>query len=267
MSASDSRLGRLEFKYLIDEATAGRVCRDLKPYCSLDAYGANASRGTRSSASSYPVRSLYLDTPTFAFHRSKERGDPERFKLRVRGYEGRQVLYLEIKHRSADFVYKRRIGIDSRSLTEAGHEIGKLQEETPQGRRIAEEFGQRVMSTAASPKLLVRYDRTAYASDVDHYARVTFDRNIEFQQTEQWNLEGGHGIWSDLQRNLIQEAPDPLVIMEIKTTASVPRWLIDVVHRHGLRRTSVSKYSLGVYLTYRFRYLSSGRERARGLLN
>jgi len=267
MSTSASRLARLEFKYLIDETTAGRVCRELEPYCSLDTHGANASRGTHSPASSYPVRSLYLDTPTFAFHRSKERGDPERFKLRVRGYEGRQVLYLEIKHRSADFVRKRRTGIDSRSLAEAGHEIGKLHEETPQGRRVAEEFGRRVLSTAASPKLLVRYDRVAYASNVDHYARVTFDRNIAFQQTEQWNLEGRHGAWNDLQRHLIEEAPNPLVIMEIKTIASVPRWLIDVVHRHGLRRTSVSKYSLGVYLTYRFRYLSSGRERARGLLN
>jgi SPX domain protein involved in polyphosphate accumulation len=177
------------------------------------------------------------------------------------------VLFLEIKHRSADFVRKQRIGIDSRSLTEAGHEIGKLHQETPQGRRVAEEFGRRVLSTAASPKLLVRYDRVAYASEVDHYARVTFDRNIEFQQTEQWSLEGQHGVWSDLQRHLVEEAPNPLVIMEIKTGASVPHWLINVVRRHRLRRTSVSKYSLGVYLTYRFRYLSSGRERARGLLN
>ena len=267
MSESSNRLARLEFKYLIDEATAARVCRDLEPYCSLDAHAANADRGTHSPASSYPVRSLYLDTPVFAFHRAKERGDSERFKLRVRGYDGRKVLYLEIKHRSADFVYKQRIAIDSRNLAEAGHEIGKLDEETPQGRRVAEEFGRRVLSTAASPKLLVRYDRVAYASDVDHYARVTFDRNIEFQQTERWDLESQHGVWSDLQRHLIEEAPNPLVIMEIKTGASVPHWLINIVRRHGLRRTSVSKYSLGVYLTYRFRYLSSGRERARGLLN
>jgi len=252
---------------LIDETTADRVRRDLEPYCSLDAHGANASHATHAPASSYPVRSLYLDTPAFAFHRAKERGDSERFKLRVRGYGGRRVLYLEIKHRSADFVYKQRIGIDSRSLAEAGHEIGKLHQETPQGRRVAEEFGRRVLSTAASPKLLVQYDRVAYISDVDHYTRVTFDRNIEFQQTEQWNLEGRHAVWNDLQRHLIEEAPNPLVIMEIKTGASVPHWLIDVVRRHGLRRNSVSKYSLGIYLTYRFRYLSSGRERARGLLN
>ena len=267
MSALANRLTRLEFKYLIDETTARRVCRELELYCSLDAHGANAGQATHSPASSYRVRSIYLDTPTFAFHRAKERGDPERFKLRIRGYDERQVLYLEIKHRSADFVYKQRIGIDSRNLAEAGHEIGKLHQETPQGRRVAEEFGRRVLSTAASPKLLVRYDRVAYVSDVDHNARVTFDRNVEFQQTEQWDVEGRHGIWSDLQRHLIEEAPDPLVIMEIKTGVSVPRWLVDVVHRHGLRRTSVSKYSLGVYLTYRFRYLSSGRERARGLLN
>jgi hypothetical protein len=262
-----NQLGRLEFKYLIDETTAARVCRELEPYCTLDRYGLNASRAAHSPASSYRVRSLYLDTPTFAFHRAKERGDAERFKLRVRGYDGRQVLYLEIKHRSADFVWKRRTGIDARSLAETGREVTKLDQETPQGRRVAEEFGQRVLSTAASPKLLVRYDRVAYSSDVDHYARVTFDRNIQFQQAEQWNLEGRHGIWSDLQRHLIEEAPNPLVIMEIKTIASIPRWLINVVHRHGLRRTSVSKYSVGVYLTYRFRYLSSGRERARGLLN
>jgi len=267
MSMAAKQLGRLEFKYLIDETTAARVCRELEPYCTLDRYGLNASRTAHSPASSYPVRSLYLDTPTFAFHRAKERGDAERFKLRVRGYDGRQVFYLEIKYRSADFVWKRRIGIDARSLAETGREVSELHQATPQGRRVAEEFGRRVLSTAASPKLLVRYDRVAYSSDVDHYARVTFDRNIQFQQAEQWNLEGRHGVWSDLQRHLIEEAPNPLVIMEIKTIASVPRWLIDVIHRQGLRRNSVSKYSLGIYLTYRFRYLSAGRERARGLLN
>ena len=107
MSALPNRLARLEFKYLIDEATAGRVCQELKPYCSLDAH---ARQSTPSPASGYRVRSLYLDTPAFAFHRAKERGDPERFKLRVRGYDTCQVLYLEIKHRSADFVRKQRIG-------------------------------------------------------------------------------------------------------------------------------------------------------------
>jgi SPX domain protein involved in polyphosphate accumulation len=267
MSALPNRLARLEFKYLLDEATAGRICRELEPYCSLDAYGANARHTAHSPASSYPVRSLYLDSPTFDFHRAKERGDPERFKLRVRGYDKRQVLYLEIKHRSGDFVHKQRIGIDPRNLVEAGHETCKLDQETPQGRRVAEEFGRRVLSTAASPKLLIRYDRVAYGSQVDQYARVTFDRNIEFQKTEQWNMEGQFDIWSGLQRQLIDAAPNPLVIMEIKTLASIPHWLIDIVRRHSLQRSSVSKYSLGIYLNYRFRYLSPGRERARGLLN
>lgn len=70
-----------------------------------------------------------------------------------------------------------------------------------------------------------------------------------------------------MQSHLVKEAPDPLVVMEIKTEALIPRWLIDVVHRNELRRNSVSKYSLGVYLTYRFRYSSPGQERARGLLS
>jgi hypothetical protein len=265
MSVQASLSGRLELKYVVDEMTAARVCRQLEPYCSLDVHG-GSHQATDSPVSGYPVSSLYLDTPGFAFHRAKERGDSERFKLRVRGYQGSQVLYLEIKHRSADFVYKRRVGFDWRNLAEAGHEMRKLHEETPQGRRVAEEFGRRVLSSAASPKLLVRYQRVAYASDVDHYARVTFDRNIEFQQAEQWNFEGRHGAWRDLQSQLIADAPNPLVIMEIKTGAAIPRWLIDIVRRNELRRSSVSKYSLGIYLTYRFRYLSPGRERARGLL-
>jgi hypothetical protein len=265
MSVQASLSGRLELKYVVDEMTAARVCRQLEPYCSLDVHAGN-HKATDSPVSGYPVSSLYLDTPGFAFHRAKERGDSERFKLRVRGYQGSQVLYLEIKHRSADFVYKRRVGFDWRNLAEAGHEMRKLHEETPQGRRVAEEFGRRVLSSAASPKLLVRYQRVAYASDVDHYARVTFDRNIEFQQAEQWNFEGRHGAWRDLQSQLIADAPNPLVIMEIKTGAAIPRWLIDIVRRNELRRSSVSKYSLGIYLTYRFRYLSPGRERARGLL-
>ena len=115
--------------------------------------------------------------------------------------------------------------------------------------------------------MLIRYDRVAYGSHVDQYARVTFDRNVEFQQTQRWSLKGRHDAWSDLQSHLVEGAADPLVVMEIKTEALIPRWLIDLVHRNELRRNSVSKYSLGVYLTYRFRYSSPGQERARGLLS
>ena len=101
---------------------------------------------------------------------------------------------------------------------------------------------------------------------MDHYARVTFDRNIEFQKTNRWTLEGNADAWQGLQGHLVEDVPRPLVVMEIKCEPMVPAWLADVVRRNELLRYSISKYSLGIYAQRRLDGQNSHIERARGLL-
>jgi len=113
--------------------------------------------------------------------------------------------------------------------------------------------------------MLVRYDREAYSSEVDSYARVTFDRNVEFQRTGSWSFDGASDGWLPLQDYVIEEAPHPLVVLELKCAVAVPFWLLDVIRTHDLRRDSLSKYSIGIYLARRLEGYCRGSERARGV--
>jgi hypothetical protein len=258
----ESRFERLELKYVIDEGTAGRVRRAIEPYCTPDAH----NRSAGSTAPGYPVRSLYLDTPSLAFHHAKARGEPERFKLRMRRYRGLEAVSQELKRRSSDVVEKTRVLFCPDELRDAAHGLAKPLEDTPEARRLAARFARLTLSTGAEPSLLVRYDREAYSSEVDTYARVTFDRNIEFQRTAAWSLDDAPGAWESLEMHARADVQRPMVVLELKCTTSVPAWLVDVIRQHELRRDSVSKYSLGIYLTRRIEGIGCGQERARGML-
>jgi hypothetical protein len=257
----ETRFERLELKYVIDEPRAARVQQAIRPYCRPDPHSAAANGASRG----YPILSLYLDSPGLAFYRAKERGDPERMKLRIRRYRGLQGFWLEEKRRSADVVRKTRALVSGGALRDAAWGEGKLHQDAPDARRFAESFASRVLATGAEPALRVRYRREAWTSDVDAYARVTFDRDVEFQRATEWELEAEGRGWCDLESFLVAEAPRPLVILELKCETRVPAWLLDVIRSCDLRRDSVSKYSLGISLTRRLEGAPSRSERSRGV--
>ncbi len=267
MEAYRHRLERLELKYLIDTRTAARVRRAVEPYCRADVNQPGDDDLEISDSPGYRAQTLYLDTPSLAFHRAKERGDPERLKVRIRRYGNRRRRFLELKRRSADVIEKTRLAVGPGGLRDCAHGFAKLQQETPEARRFLDRYARVVLSSGAGPTLLVRYDREAYTSVVDGYARVTFDRNIAFQRTGAWTLDGEPDAWLDLESSLADGVPRPLVVLEIKCELSVPSWVVDVIRRHDLTRSSVSKYSLGIYLTLRRDAIGYGQERARGVLH
>ena len=254
--------GRLELKYLIGERTASRVRAQIAPYCRSDEHALD----TGSSGRGYRVHSLYLDTPSLAFHRAKEQGSADRFKLRLRSYRRGSGFWLEYKRRHREIVRKSRVRFDDQPLRDAARGRAKLTQDDVSARNSAELFARLVCETGAAPTLLVRYDREAFVSDVDSYARVTFDRDIHFQRTNRWTLEGDANAWHDLQASVVADAPRPLVVMEIKCELAVPQWLVDVVRSNELRRNSVSKYSLGIYASRSLHGEERLVERSRGIL-
>jgi hypothetical protein len=259
----ETRFERLELKYLIDERTASRVRSQIAPLCHRDPHGDASGNGCR--IGSYPVQSLYLDTPSLAFHRAKERGESERIKLRIRGYRGLRAASLELKRRTGDIVEKTRTLVAEADLRESARGVAKPLQDHPAAHAFVERFGRLALTTGAEPTMLVRYQREAYSSDVDAYARVTFDRDVEYQLCTDWSLEGEAGAWFDLERHLYPGAPRPLVILELKCETMVPAWIVEVVRRNRLRRASVCKYSLGVYAGRREQGLERLPERARGV--
>lgn len=250
MSGFQASLERLELKYLIDEAVAGRIRRDVAAYCRPDRpVEPGAAHGRRG----YPISSLYLDSPGLVFHRAKERGDPERIKLRIRTYGDESPAVLEVKRRSADVVDKQRVRVHRAEVERAARGRPLDIEPDPASRRRLDRFARLVAEYGAEPTLRVRYWREAWESDVDDYARVTFDRNIEARRTRAWARDDAAGPerWIAFDEHWAPELEGAHLVLEIKCHTTVPWWVTDLVRRYALRRCSFSKYSIGIALSER----------------
>ncbi len=244
MSSFESRFERLELKYLIDEATAEEVRRDVEPFCVPDSHNPDAG-GPRG----YPVSSLYLDSPALAFYHAKERGDAERLKLRVRTYGSSPQAVLERKRRVANVIDKTRAAVDRKDAERASLGLIDLGPEHLEATLFLSDFASLVARSGAEPTLLVRYEREAFAGDVDHYARVTFDRRIEARRSGTWDLDPLAGRWTRFDEHWHREDEHRRVVLELKCQSIVPGWLTDLIRKHALQQQSFSKYSIGIHLT------------------
>ena len=245
MSSFESRFERMELKYLIDESTAEKVRRDVAPYCASDPHNPCGADGPRG----YQISSLYLDSPGLAFFHAKERGDSNRVKLRVRGYGASPQAVLERKRRVSDVIDKTRVTVDRKDVEQACLGRVDLGRENLEASHFLSEFSSIVARSGAEPTLLLRYEREAYASDVDHYARVTMDRNIEARRTRSWDLDPIGGRWTRFDEHWRREYESRHVVLELKCQSHIPWWLTDLVRRHALKLQSFSKFSIGIYLT------------------
>jgi len=252
MSGFETRFERLELKYLIDELTAERVRREIAPYCEPDPHNlARSGLQRRPGRLGYAIDSLYLDSPGLAFHQAKERGDPERLKLRIRTYPRHSPAVLELKRKASDVIDKTRVVVDRKLAEEAACGLAPARDDTPEARRFLNRFGLIVAKAGAGPTLHVRYEREAYSSVVDEYARVTFDRRIAAQRASGWDLEPDPRNWCEFDDHWLPEYRNRSVVLELKCQSSVPYWISDLVRRNSLSRRSFSKYSTGIYLTGR----------------
>jgi len=252
LAGFEAKLQRLELKYLIDEPTVDRIRRDLELYCDPDEHNpARSGYYRRRDPLGYEVYSLYLDSPNLAFHRAKMRGDPERFKLRIRTYSKHSPALLELKRKVSDVIDKTRVLVDRKQAEEAAAGLAAPMEDGLQARYSLNEFSRIVAESGAGPTLHVRYQREAYASVVDDYARVCFDRRIGAQRTGSWDLDPDPYEWREFDHCWRPELADRSVVLELKCQSTVPPWLSDLVRRHSLGRTSFSKYSTGIHLTRR----------------
>ncbi|MEM7395984.1 MAG: VTC domain-containing protein [Verrucomicrobiota bacterium] len=100
----------------------------------------------------------------------------------------------------------------------------------------------------AEPKVYIRYTRESYFGKYDQYARVTFDRKLLYQPTDEWESFGRGRRWlhmdsSYAQRKLMHYSG---VVMELKTLSDAPAWMLDMVRYFGLERTGNCKYSTAI---------------------
>jgi hypothetical protein len=255
----DIKLDRYEAKYVIPKSLVPQIREYIKPYCDPDPHGSG-------KPPEYVITTLQLDSPNLSLHYAKLWDFTNRFKLRVRTYGdpvGAAPVFMEVKtkfrqtivkHRSripfdkwGAYLFKDEIirGIDFKS--------GKERDSFYQFLRLVKEIG-------ARPVMLIRYIRESYFGKLEKYARITFDRRLQYQQTYSWDSWGRGGQWHCLDKTIDQtrrhdrETDFSGVVLEMKALSDTPKWMVDLASEFELVRVGHCKYSNAVWAESMFRW-------------
>ena len=241
---ADLTIERREYKYLIDRADVPRIRTAMRPYCSLDKYG----QGTPDNR--YMIESLYFDTPKFMLFQMNEHEAIDRYKLRIRRYPQapRSPFFLEVKRRVHDVIIKTRAQLRPGTDWAALLSDPFVPEALLKTERALERFFVSLHMIGAQPTELVRYLREAWVSDIDDYARITFDTEIESQSVayDHWSFDSDPRKWHWHDASRTNDSARSPIVLEVKFTSQVPTWLVALIDNLGLTRRAFSKYGRAV---------------------
>jgi len=248
MAATANLIDRREFKYLIDASTAAAVRAAIRPFCAIDPWAAKNPRGV------YTIESIYLDNPGLSLFWANEHEQVDRIKVRVRGYAGvpDSPVFFEVKRRINDVISKSRGKVPRALYTALLTDPRAVIPDAigARDRAAVERFLAIQRGMQLRPFTVVRYEREPYFSRIDDYARVTFDTAIRAQATDHYSFDLPTRGWRALDDAVTQRTLESLVVLELKFTAAVPLWLVNIVERLDLTRRSFSKYGTSIRAHY-----------------
>ena len=232
---------RFEYKYHLDEAQAAGIRTFLQHYLALDEYGA------KQPDLSYPVHTLYLDSPDLKLYQATVNGDRNRFKLRIRYYENGEsaAVYPEIKRRFNTVITKKRAALGREAAREMvrGQLPGPdaLIKPEPDSFAALEEFNRLVSLLNAGPVAHIAYQREAWIGEDEHTrTRVTLDRQVRSEPCStmsfHFDMAQPEVVFGDT------------IILELKFTNRFPFWFNDLVQCFELKHQSAAKYVDGIAL-------------------
>jgi len=229
---------RFELKYILDEFTATRVRDFVFPYLELDPFGA------KQPDQSYPVHSLYFDSPDLKLHQSTINGERNRYKLRIRFYEQEDnaPVFYEIKRRENNAIYKQRCLVKRAAAQEiiSGQlpTRNDLVRQDAENERALSNFCRHLNLLQAKPITHVSYRREAWHGHGDNRIRLTFDRQVTTRPEPEGRLnpklKGGIPVFGDK------------VILELKFSGRFPEWMSELVRVFQLNQSSAAKYVDGI---------------------
>ena len=217
---------RYEFKYLITVDKFKNIYNELLSYLIPDPHGNST------------IQSLYFDTDNYRLIRKSLEKPVYKEKLRLRSYglvDSNKEVFFEIKKKYKGVVYKRRI--EEKESVALDFINNKCDLNNLQVSREITYFKNYYQNL--KPKMLILYDRVALYEENTNL-RVTFDNNIRYRVNDlnlHTNFEGKRVIDSDL------------VLMEIKFEKAIPMWLVRILSKYKVYKTSFSKYGKS-YLDY-----------------
>ena len=249
MEHSNLQQQRFEFKYILNNDAAYAVREFIRSYLDVDEYGATLPE------LSYPVHSLYLDSPDLKLYQSTINGDRNRFKLRLRFYENHATapIYFEIKRRTNNTISKQRAGVRraavdallAAQLLDPSHLVSR----DPKQLAALQRFCLLASELNAKPVAHVAYLREAWTSRHDNSLRVTMDREVRIEPEPLGRLS------TEMAKPAFVFGTD--VVLELKFTNRFPNWLKELVRHFGLMQCGAAKYVDGVNLVNPRRFTNS----------
>lgn len=219
---------RKEIKFLLSPAQRRALERAMAAEMQADEYGEST------------ICSLYYDTPdSRLIRRSLEKPDyKEKLRLRSYGRAGRDsTVYVELKKKVSGVVYKRRVAMTERQAEAYLNGRGPSPDRSQIGREIEWTLG---YYQNLRPAMYLAYDRIAYFCPTDPQLRITFDRNIR------WRTEDLRLTAAPAGEQLLAPGQS---LLEVKTGAAMPLWLVRALQENGIRQTSFSKYGAAYTIT------------------
>ena len=223
-------LERYELKFLIPSRMVEPIRQFIAPYCHLDHFC------QMTPTNYYRINSLYLDSYNNVFFKKRQAGVDSRFNMRIRSYtrKPQPPYFLEVKYKTAGYVKKYRTKVDTTNLEYAVFGM----EPQDDNHRL---FAQLATVYGVEPKVMTSYDRMAFLSHVDDYARVTFDRNLKCYEARGFETKPDDFYAQNYDHEGLFP-PDCDTVLELKSTTNVPLWMLDLIRYFDLERSGFSKY-------------------------
>lgn len=212
---------RYEFKYIISASQKEKILSVIKKHMHPDEYGRTT------------IRNLYFDTDSYLLIRRSIEKPVYKEKLRIRSYKKtneNSIVFAEIKKKYKSVVYKRRLsmayGTAMKWFCEKTYDFEHTQ--------ISDEINYFLNHyDNLHPRVYLSYEREAYCLNNQDDFRITFDENILVRNTD-LSLE------SEVYGTPILDSDTSL--MEIKSSTSIPLWLVSVLSEEKIYKTPFSKY-------------------------
>ena len=198
-----------------------KILEAMSPYMQLDKYGRTT------------IRNIYFDTDNYRLIRRSIEKPAYKEKIRIRSYSqatADSTVFVELKKKYEKVVYKRRL-----PLCEADAMSWVYRENScPVNTQISREIDYFIdFYEKLKPSAFLSYEREAYYDNGSGAFRVTFDDNILCRQTDVNLCSTTYGT---------PILPEGKVLMELKCSGGIPLWMVGVLSRERVYKTSFSKY-------------------------
>ena len=212
---------RYELKYMLTLEQKEKILEAMSPYMQLDKHGRTT------------IRNIYFDTDNYRLIRRSIEKPAYKEKIRIRSYSqatADSTVFVELKKKYEKVVYKRRL-----PLCEADAMAWVCRENPcPVNTQISREIDYFIdFYGKLKPTVFLSYEREAYYDKGGGDFRVTFDDHILSRESDLSLCSGLHGT---------PILPEGKVLMELKCSGGIPLWMVEVLSRERIYKTSFSKY-------------------------